>query len=347
MLDTICLKSPPLSDLNIAKISLHLERKIGITLKTGEVFYEFTSGSLAGSYDNRISCRIEDNQIRVECSIHKLFLGHNCFNGYPVEDFQLVIQGFVNFLQQVFEIEFPDPYFWEVKRIDVAAAFRLESNDLSNYIYGLNNATYSRRRVQKYSDESIFFPGYTTSLKIYDKYKEYKKHDLKRLKKFDEIFAYDVLNKSKGILRVEVSIKHRKFKYDFKKNEILVKEITADYLNRIYDTEINRMYKECENMEIVRTAKEVNNRLKAEYAPRLAKILFATWFQLSTLGEITIKQDYDVKTLYRHKKQLKDAGISWLNTDVNILESMPIPFRPYRSSPQRLLQYTELQKKVS
>ena len=59
---------------------------------TGELFYNITTGFLNGSYDNRLSVRVDSGVkygfvnkgycIEIEGSLHKYFKGYNAFNGY-------------------------------------------------------------------------------------------------------------------------------------------------------------------------------------------------------------------------------------------------------------------------
>lgn len=83
-------------------------------------------------------------------------------------------------------------------------------------------------------------------------------------------------------------------------------------------------------MEIVRDAFAVERRLNEVYNSKLAGILLGTWMKLTTLGESHYKSNTPYRTYKRHIKQLRDAGVSWLNTDVRLegKRLVPVDFKP-------------------
>lgn len=354
MVDTVGIKSPYITEEIAQKIEQECTKRIGINIKTNDIIYEVTTGHLLGSYDSRIQIKVDryeyksikldkisslangydkipiltkcEPYIYIECSIHKLMLGHNCFGG--TDNYNLAIKYLINFIENIFNIKLPYYEEWQVKRIDYAKVFDLGSPlSVQEYLRGLNNANYPRRQVYKYGLTGLYAPGVTTAVKFYHKGIEFKKHDKNRLKhQMDFCDIIDLENKAMNLLRVEVEIKQRKLKNDFEKEVVYVKDITTEYLNKIYNIEVNKIIKEGnENMKILRDVRDVKNRLIIQYGNSLGNTILNTWFQLTTLGEELVKKTMSKSTYYRHIQYLKYCNISWLNTDVTIIDNKIVP----------------------
>lgn len=356
-IDTVVLRSPFILEELAQKIEQECTLRQGIDLKTGDLIYCITTGNLQGSYDSNISISVkreiwvsgEDGKgskvesspyIQLECSIHKAMMGHNVFGG-PFE-FRSSVYWLLNLVESLIDTTFPPADLWEVWRVDVAEVYELPSFEaVQEYFKGLNTAEYPRRSVNRYGSSGIYAQGSTTALKFYHKGPEFQKHDRKRLIKHletDQIF--NLQQQAHKIIRVEVEIKSRKLEYDFG-HKPLVAEITDEYLNNVHDHEVTRFLKEgAKEMKIVRDAHEVEKRLYSVYDSRIAGILLGTWFKLSTLGEEYVKKSVPKTSFYRQRNQLKDAGVSWLGTDVVLVRTSLIPadFSPVRSDQRRLVQ---------
>lgn len=354
MIDTILLESPFISE----KIASVIERESiirqGIDMSMGEIFYQITTKELKGSYDSSLrivvkrdkyestfdllSRKVITNLVKcepyllVECSVHKLILGHNCYGG--TNNFHGLCKFLINFLEKNFNFELPNYEIWKVRRVDYAEVFDLGCLEaVVEWFRGVNNAHYSRRKVIKYANEGLYFPGSTTTLKFYAKGVEFNKHDKPRLKKFlddDSIFnIQDIANK---LLRVELEVKSKKLKNDFKTKDLpLVKDIKVEYLQSLYEIEVQRVLKEgAEGMKIIRDATNVQQRLYSNCSSQKAGSLLGTWYMLSTLGEEYAKSQMSKATFYRHRKELQELGISWLGTNVTLKSSsiLPVNFTP-------------------
>jgi len=368
--DTIALKSPYLTENQVSEIYRLAKEKEGMNLKitsrldwgTGELDYKLTTGKLLGSFDSRISVRVDDTEYRVcktgqeivksmgckcgnklpervktdnyiyiEASVHKVLLGHNIFGGPIV--FSEAVRQLIDIVQELIGVELPACEEWRVMRVDVAEVFLLHSFEaVEEFFKGLQLVRFPRREKNKstYGQHGMNFNGSTTSVKLYHKGVEFWKHDRKRLGRYiDEKSLLELIEIANRILRVEVEIKRRKLSYDF--GDIpLVSKLTDEYLNNIYDSEIKKLLKEGEEMEIVRDAYAVERRLNEVYNSKLAGILLGTWMKLTTLGESHYKSNTPYRTYKRHIKQLRDAGVSWLNTDVRLegKRLVPVDFKP-------------------
>lgn len=90
-------------------------------------------------------------------------------------------------------------------------------------------------------------------------------------------------------------------------------------------------------MQVARSNRDVKERLQFIYGTdhRMVGILFGFWMQLAGLGEEIVKQSMRPRTFYYNRKLLQEAGISWFNTNVYVLENkhsvLPQDFKPFRS----------------
>lgn len=364
MYDTIVLKSPEIDTDTVTKLLNFCRLSEGIDIFTGELLYTFTSGELEGSYDYRIRFKVDNTEyikedtrtpvrvqtywyIVVECSLHKLLMNHNCYGG--PREIKKSVKYLVNFLESVTSVELPDYKQWEVKRIDVSKIFVFKNKAICKKIVdNLKNAYYTRRKPRIY-DTSVMFSGSTTTVKLYWKGPEFKKHDYKRLVKYinreidlnwskdnhDLIMhklallkmEYDkILEKAYRIIRYECEIKARKLKDIFKKQIVIVNDLDDTILHEVSNEELFRLMKErCDEMDIVRRSDLVLERLHNLYGFNLGNSLYSTWAQLVQFGEGRTKNTMSKPTFYRHKKQLIEAGCSWFCSTLKLQQFSIVP----------------------
>jgi II/X family phage/plasmid replication protein len=363
MIDTIRLASPSLSEEIAERIALSLKIRSQVDAPTGEIEWSFTSGSLSGSWDSRISVQIEREEwvylpatgsskatamkrvcapyLVAEGSVHKALMGHNVFGG-PVDP-QAALPWFIDELAHRLGVTLPPGSSWQVLRIDCAEAYELPTFEaVQEFIKGLNFAEFPRRgSVTRHGLDGVSSPGRVTTVKAYHKGPEFSKHDRRRLLSagMPEAIIYGLQEQANRILRLETSIKARKLSEDHQGQKPQVGQLTQEYLERVHDREIARLLKEAQtDMNTVRTHLEVSRRLTATYSPELADRLLGTWFKLSALGENHVKKSMSKPTFYRQKRQLIDAGCSWNGTDVilNTHSLIPRGFSPVRRDPRRL-----------
>lgn len=357
MLDTIRLRSPWITAKEAALIAQSCKRRECVDIATGEVEYSLTTGSLSGSYDDRVSVRIEteewcedgngskvckvpcDPYLLIEGSVHKALLGHNVYGG--PNDPVAACRWFISDLSRRLEIELPNPDEWIARRIDWSEVYDMGSFEaVQEYLHALNTATFPRRSVIRYADECVFAPGKVTTIKAYHKGPEFWKHDRMRLKnRLDCDTLNELQEQANRLLRVEVSVKARKLDEEYGGKGRVV-DLTRDFLEEVHDREASRLIREGQaEMKTVRTNSEVVDRLHAVYEARLARTLYATWVMFAGLGESEVKKRMSRPTFYRQRKQLEEAGVSWFGSDVVIAKHSAIPegFRPFRTDPRRLV----------
>ncbi|MCG7218220.1 phage/plasmid replication protein, II/X family [Paenibacillus mucilaginosus] len=377
-IDTVRLRSPYITEEAAQLIESQSILRQGIDMSTGERIYSITTGDLDGSYDNRISIQVKRDEfvsvkgkqsgantrirgtaikmpckpyVEVEASVHKLFLGHNLWGG--TDEFRLCCAHLIDTVEQSLGVELPIVDVWLVLRVDIAYIFRLMSGEaIEEFFYRMKNGYYPRRDVRHDGLHGLFSVSTTTMFKMYHKGPEFKKHDFPKLRK-KEIFQtdelWDMLTTANDLLRVEVGIKGKKLKYDFNKthryeHEPYVIDVTAEYLQSVYDKEVYKIMSEGKKNDdkIVRDKDEVHRRLHEYYKPRLAKTLFGAWLQMTTYGLEQYKEYASKSTYYRQKEQLEIAGVSFqLSNDTYELngarkELLPQDFSPFRDNKYRL-----------
>lgn len=361
--DTVGLNSPYISQELAIEIEQSCIRREGIDLGTGEVLYQITTGQLKGSFDYSIRINVRrykwdkepvsrainekaptrlntEPYVYLECSVHKAMCGHNVYGG-PT-DFKASVSYVIDLVSQLLDVALPRWEFWEVVRCDVSECYRLDSFEVvENWFRGVQAAVYPRREVDKRGLHSIASYGVSTAIKFYHKGPEFWKHDRKRLKKYMDSSKIDELQQMANcIIRVEVEVKARKFKYDFGRL-LRVCEIEDSYFNRVHDVEVERFLKEGMNeMNRVRTHEGVYERLNSFYTARQANVLIAFWSQLSIYGEQVVRKQMPKATFQRKRKLLKDVGVSWLGTDVMVLglDDVSEQFHPMRDSKFRVVE---------
>lgn len=372
--DTIGIKSPYISKERAVMIHKKCLRKECIDLSTGELIYQITTGSLEGSFDARISIRVDNKEwkikekpartiivhagdlkalkvpelvetqwfVYVEASVHKAMLGHNIYGG-PT-DIRHAIAWLIKKVEELLEVDLPFYGDWEVKRVDVAEVFELSSfKACQEWFSMMTNTSFPRRQVYRFGDCGLYAQGSSTTVKFYHKGVEFVKHDRKRLKRFlKESVLSELIEKANCIIRTEVEIWPKKFEYDFGHSP-KVSELNDKYFKDIYDKEVKKLLKEGDkSMKIVRRTKAVEMRLFKTYDERLAGILFGMWLRLSSVGEKAVKETVSKRTFYRNRKLLIEAGVSWNGTDiVKTIELVPEDFSPVSTDKRRIDVSTE------
>lgn len=349
MLDTVKLQSPYLEASVAREIERRCVRRSAEDLATGELLYQLTTASLSGSWDSRVSVRVEwgdeDPYVRIEGSAHKALLGHNVYGG--PESFQQACAWLCADVAARLGVELPEASAWYVRRADWAECYELPDYEaVEEYVWGLNSAEYPRRSVARYGRESIFAGGRTTAVKAYHKGPEFSKHDHRRLRDYlDARSLMELQHRANRILRWEVSVKSKKLDADNWEGKLggekpRVDQVSESYLRDLHYREVRRLVREGEaEVKTVRKQKDVRDRLLEVYDQRKAGLLLGTWHQLVTLGEHETKRVMQRRTFYRHKQLLREAGVSWVGSDVVVVpkrSSLPDDFSPTERSPYRV-----------
>ncbi|KAF1043561.1 MAG: hypothetical protein GAK38_03897 [Xylophilus sp.] len=355
-----------MDDSLVRRIEQQCILRSGMHLGTGEVLYELHAGELLGSWDSRISIKpmreehVADKMGRVqmhpcepyllvEASVHKVQLGHNVYGGPTV--FLQAARDLVALVEMLLQTDLPAADHWTVHRVDVANVFDLTKPSIKQFFESMQLLSFPRRgKKAMKTANSVYFPGKTTTVKFYHKGPEFQVHDAGRLKRFfrilfSHLYGTDTQNherverKVRALqrladrrLRVEVEIHADKLQYDFGRCPTAA-ELTDEYLQRIHDSEIERVLREGkQGMETVRTEEAVWQRLQSLYEPKRAHFLHACWQVMATRGDEKARERYSKTAFYRSRKLLEEAGVSWRGSDVFIVANdSPIhDFTPMR-----------------
>lgn len=333
MIDTLRITSPKIPMTEYEKFRKRLIFRTAVDVEAGSTIYTFVSGNLRGSWDSNISINIDleskeyspalrrpvkikyDNYftITIEFSVQKFLDGHNVGTGYddPVKPLILLF----SLIESYFQVKLPKMETWIIKRIDIGFNFILDKMGKLQFFETYSKVNYPRRRKQYYSGSGLYYAGTTTTLKIYDKGIEFRKHDYKKLLRMvpactDEI--YTVAKYADQVIRFEVEVKVKKledigihFIRDYDKNKLL----------EVYNKEVENIMK-VKADTIVNKSDEVLDLLRHYETDRMARAVYSTWIMLATMEEEEVKIRMPERTLRRHKTIMKKYNITWINSDL-------------------------------
>lgn len=303
---------------------------------TGENIYTIINDHLKGSYSSSLSVKVGEGAkysfqkmyyIEIEGSYHKLAKGYNSHHGYY--NLQLIVLELVESVEKSYDIKLPNIKHWFLQRVDIAICYDLENQaNIQTYIDNISKCNYARRKLKHYEGESIYVTGTTTTIKIYNKLKEFQKNDLKKFKNTDfDICSYQ--EEIKGFIRFECEIKKRKLKSIYHKKYIRVDQIFYNNLKEIWKSEFEKFLKDIDlELTIVREREEVKQRLYKIYSKKRAKHLYDFYLLILLQGINEIKRDTDKSSYYKNIADLKKAKIDFsqklnLNMDNKIINFNP------------------------
>ena len=314
--------------------------KTSFNNSTGEIYYNIINNHLQGSYDSSLSVRIDigskynfiDNYfIEIEGSYHKIIKGYNSHDGFY--NLYEVCCGLIKITENAYNINLPNIKHWFLQRVDIAICFDLyEQNNVLKYLLNLHSCDYPRRNLINYGDyggTGIYFSGTSTTLKIYNKLLEFKKHDLKKFKNTDfDIINY--LNKIKDFIRFEVEIKKKKLVSLYNKKYIRIRNINYNELKKVWCDEFMKLLKLYDSdLKIVRSKQDVEDRLFSLYVSQKARRLYNFYLSIVIDGFEIVKKRTSKNVFYKNIRDLKNASIDFsqkLNLD---FENTIIDFNPF------------------
>lgn len=302
----------------------HLARystvKTAINCFSDIVLYSIFTDKIEGSYSSNLVVKIGSGAkynffdkdfhfyISVEGSYHKIKKGYNSHHGFY--DFEKICRSMINLVECSYNIQLPDYEFWLLYRCDIAICYDLESQDnVKSYINSLSRCNYPRRKMKFFSDETLYLSGTTTTLKIYNKFLEFNKHDLKKFINTDFNLS-DYIIEIQGFVRFECEIHKKKLMDIFDTDIIFCKNVNYEILYKVWCDEFMKLLKFVENdLDIVRGREAVLERLKSLYRPRLVNVLFNFYCSIQLNGVKDVQKYLSESTYYRNIKFLKEAKI--------------------------------------
>lgn len=319
------------------KISNNSIVKTSYNSGTGEIYYKIVNDRLEGSYDSSLSVRVGEGAkyrfvnnyfIEIEGSYHKICNGYNSHNGfYNIVDISLNL---VKMVEYAYNIVLPSIKHWFLQRVDIACCYDLlENSNVVNYINNLSLCSYPRRNIKHYQDESIYSTGSTTTLKIYNKMLEFKKHDMKKFvnTSFDLV---NYLSNIKGFIRFECEIKKKKLESLYNKKYVRILNVNYKELKEVWKCEFMKLLNFFENdLSIVRSKEDIERRLFSCYSSVKARNLYNFYLSLILDGYRIVKKRTSKSTFYRNIKDLKDVNID-INQKYKLdLERKIVDFDPF------------------
>lgn len=271
-----------------------------------------------GSFSSSLSVRVGEGSkynfshgyyIEIEGSLHKILYGQNAVCGFT--DLSFICITLINFVDEAYNIHLPSFKHWFLQRCDIAITYDLQNNDnVCKYINSLRFCNFPRRKPKFYTDESFYVSGTTTTLKIYNKLLEFKKHDLKKLSNFN----FDIFNFFRiisGFVRFECEIKKKKLEKVFNKKYIRCRNVNYNDLKKVWSDEFMKLLKFVDNdIKNVNDRESVKNRIFGLYDYTKANILYNFYLSIIVEGYDNVKFRTPKSTFYRNIKILKDLSIN-------------------------------------
>lgn len=285
-----------------------------------ELLYEIINDHLEGSYDSRLSVRVGCGSkygfanlgyyIEIEGSYHKIVKGYNSHNGYY--DLEFISKSLIQMVELSYNIKLSEIENWYLQRCDIAICYDLKNQEnVKSYINSLSRCSYPRRNAKFYYDESLYLSGTTTTLKIYNKMLEFKKHDIKKFNTID-FDLKNYLNFIKGFIRFECEVKKKMLSKIYNKKHIKIIDISYEKLKEVWCDEFMKLLKFIKNdLEIVRGREEVRERLNKLYKASKASRLYNFYCAIQLNGLIDTKESMSSSVYYRNIQDLKEAKVDF------------------------------------
>lgn len=152
----------------------------------------------------------EKTALTIECSVPKLWYGHNIHLLY---DWQTALEEVRKRFNKAFRLNgkyhLESIHKWVLTRVDVCYAYRFPNQRTAQaFIDSLKVLKYPYKTPVIYPT-SIFFKGTTYSLKFYLKYPEFRKHDMRALIKNGASLDWvqSLEDRASGVFRVEATLR--------------------------------------------------------------------------------------------------------------------------------------------
>lgn len=314
--------------------------KTSYNKSNGVVYYEIINDHLEGSFSSKLSVRIgcgakyhfmdKGYYIEIEGSYHKIVRGYNSHNGYY--DLEFLCNSLINIVELSYNINLPSIENWYLQRCDIAICFDLQSQEnVKSYINSLSRCQYPRRNAKFYYDESFYLSGSTTTLKIYNKLLEFKKHDINKFL-FNDFNVDSYLKEICGFIRFECEIKKKMLKKLFSNIDyIKIIDVNYDILKDVWSNEFMKLLKFIKNdLDVVRSREDIYNRLSTFYKPCVANRLFNFYCNIQLNGLVDVKEKTPKRSYYRYIKQLKESKIDF-SQSYKVEEKEMFYFNPFEA----------------
>lgn len=324
MIDTIRFTTPisPRDSVDIRNECYRTEK----SKKEGNnIVYQVYNGNFEiGSYSRNLNIFFPKNNEKMifEFSIPKYVFGHNVAMLYRKELPQVIIQLYEE-LNSKFNY-FPSFKLWDLERIDFCYNWKFETEEEMKIVMNiLRLLDYPRKKKYLY-DTSLMFRGKTFSIKFYEKYDEFLKHDYKAMIEKAEkgVFtdsqalemASYIKELSKNVLRYEVTLRKQALMKIYNKesgekirlNDIMrgkaPKEILQRYLDKLFK------YINLDSLNEHSALDKLLRKYSKTKAYRLYNF-YTDYYSQDDLKKEILKNSFSRTQFYRNKRALEEAGL--------------------------------------
>lgn len=297
--------------------------------------YLYVGSNVEGSYSSNINIKIGNDgkyktsecYIEIEGSYHKFIKGYNSHNGFY--DLKNVSAGMIKAVENKYNICLPSIDNWYLQRVDIAICFDLYNQDnVITYINNLGLCSYPRRKIEFHRNESLYCAGVTSTLKIYNKLAEFKKHDYSKLKNTNfNIESY--FKEISGFIRFECEIRKRLLNTYFGENYIRLTSVSYEDLKKIWRNEFMKLLKVSEdNYKMIKSKDDVLELLKNSFSNVKADNLYNFYLRIRVDGFDKVKNDICKSSFYQKVKDLKSVGID-ISQNIYLYQDNRVEFNPF------------------
>ena len=271
-------------------------------------------GNIEWQKPQRRSIRSDSHQITVEvCGSVRIYgspsrvalkSADNVFGSQDIRDCASRMIGFVESIEQV---ELPGYPAWSCSRIDVTHNYAMGSlANVKEALGYLRHAEGGRYQV-KTDAESVYWSTRSTvkSGKAYAK-GAHMRYLEKRGKSF---LTPEQLELTQGLLRLELGLRRHYLSRQLNKPW---HELTAGELDSIHESYFSQLIgdiKVTERTDLLRACKEAAERIGLSQG--IGKAAFMSWTVIQSQGFRAWEEMCPRSTFYRHKKVLREAGLSY------------------------------------
>lgn len=348
MIDTICFRidlCPGQEEVITKKLTV-LSKVDG---STGEEMSRFCVGSLAGSWDSRIACSIQDREwkwvdiddhpkggrtiqvicdkwLKVEFSVQKWLFGMNCFTYLSSTAIEACYH-FALWLNESLGVRLPDLSTWGILRVDMGHVVKFPDNaTMLQYLECMKHVEYPRRKLRAITYQTtVMWVGGASVLKLYGKESEFKAHDKRRISGYfkDSDVGNYVSDRLDGVLRVELGLR---------KSLLQSRGISRFFdlenfdLTDLWEKNMAKIGLGNTTLRIW-TASDARVMLKMHCVKGShisADAAFAIWTDIVTSGRKFARSQVADKQFYRACKIFRDIGLSTVS-NLNQEEILPMP----------------------
>ena len=303
-------------------------------VKTGKVEFEFFSSNIElGSYNRIVAIKLTNNPkgFFLEFSAPKYFKGNNVEMIYPHELPKILAQLYDELCTH-FDYKLPEYSSWPIYRLDVCYNWIFKDESEATYAMDfLRRIDFPRKKKLIY-DTTVMHKGTAYSLKFYAKGPEFHVNDFKKI---ENSKATSLQAWADRIVRFEVNLR-RTYLQDFLKLEkVYLKDVIDDQvildILKFYLEKKVFFYLNANSMTDENIKQILFEKFAKQKAVRLYEFYKNFYFNLE-MKDLYLRGGLNRATIYRHKKDLKEAGIGIssekMRESKNILSQLIIP-SPY------------------